>query len=203
MGQVKAEAAQRAADAIQESMESVSGGEWRTEFSRPGLVVVAETVCCWRDCDCPAPQEAAERQQELDDLERESNERKEEVEQAQKQFEVRAAPYNNWLFTPEMQWQSRGNWRIWQWCKLSTCTPLRYCLFTPESQWQSRGKRRISQGRARDPGAARADGAASGEQDEERIRGRALRALVSYAHATPSRYPTAYMYGGVYYREGW
>jgi tRNA-dihydrouridine synthase len=53
-------------------------------------------------------------------------------------------PHRNWLFTPELQWQSRGKRRISQG---TVRVPLQYRLFTPESQWQSRGKRRISQGR--------------------------------------------------------
>ena len=49
------------------------------------------------------------------------------------------------MFTPELQWQSRGKRRISQGWTSACEIPLRYCLLTPELQWQSRGKRHISQ----------------------------------------------------------
>jgi hypothetical protein len=79
-------------------------------------------------------------------------------------------PLQYWLFTPELQWHSRGKRRISQGCEpetlgvgllrdgdgvdLSTFTklykagcegvsPLQNRLFTPELQWQSSGKRRV------------------------------------------------------------
>jgi hypothetical protein len=66
------------------------------------------------------------------------------------------------LLTPELQWQSRGEWRILQGCKLqlavqekistavrtvpaSILTPSIPCI-TPELQWQSRGNRALQGG---------------------------------------------------------
>ena len=51
-----------------------------------------------------------------------------------------APPLRYRPFTPELQWQSRGKYRISQGRRNTNTPPLRYRLITPVSHWQPRGQ---------------------------------------------------------------